>query len=179
MNRFFIKNLGVGFVSVIIISGTAAPAIAAKASPLSEIYACAVITDNTQRLACFDDKVPQLKVKEEKKEFVTIDAQSAKTIKREAFGFSIPSLPKLAFPDLKKDKREKVEFEVASVSKGANGLIFRMKNGQVWHQSSGSYGYIPKGDLVATIKPKSLGSFSLSATNGKRTLKGIKVKRVK
>lgn len=179
MDRFHIKNFGIGFVSLGAMSFISAPALAAEVSPLSEIYACAVITDNTQRLACFDDKVPQLKVKEEKKEFVTIDAESAKTIKREAFGFSIPSLPKLAFPDLKKDKRETVEFEVASVSKGADGLIFLMKNGQVWHQSSSGYGYIPKGDLVATIKPKSLGSFSLSATNGKRTLKGIKVKRVK
>lgn len=153
-------------------------AFAADESPLASIYACATIDNDAARLACFDDKVPELKVKEEKKEFVAIDAEAAKTIKREAFGFSIPSLPKLAFPDLLDSDREDAEFEVSNITTSTNGLVFRMKNGQVWEQISGGYGYVPKGDLIATIKPKALGSYSLNVTNGKRTLKSIRVKRV-
>ncbi|NNC36267.1 MAG: hypothetical protein EX271_07600 [Acidimicrobiales bacterium] len=149
-------------------------------SPLSSLYDCSEITDDGARLACFDKVASSLKIAEEKKEIVAIDAQSAKKLKKEAFGFNLPSLPKLGLPSFggDKDKPEALVAAVKDVRKGGAGYIFILENGQIWQQSNGSFNYMPKGDLTATIKPASMGSFKISVNNGKTTVRGMRVRRV-
>jgi len=149
-------------------------------SPLSVLYECSKIESSEDRLACFDKTVASLKTAEEKKELVAIDAESAKKLKKEAFGFNLPSLPKLGLPSLgiAKDKEEALVVGVDSISRGRGGTIFRLENGQIWQQSSGSFNYIPKGDLVATIKPASMGSYMISLNNGKTKVRGMRVRRL-
>ena len=149
-------------------------------SPLNMLYQCAEITDNTERLACFDNNVASLQGKEKRKEIVAIDAEAAKKIKREAFGFSLPSLPKLGLPSFGgsgDDGPEALTLKVKSVRKVGRIYEFRMENGQVWRQASGRFNYIPKGDLVATIKSASVGSYLMSLSNGKERVRGMGVKR--
>lgn len=150
-------------------------------SPLTNIYKCAAITEDTARLACFDEQVASLQVKEEKKEIVAIDADSAKKIKREAFGFSLPSLPKLGLPSLGgggDEGPDVLQFSVRSVSKRGGSYVFHMDNGQVWRQAGGRFNYIPKGDLTATIKSGAIGSYMISLDNGKERVRGMRVKRI-
>lgn len=151
------------------------------ASPLGILYECALISGDAERLACFDSNVAALQVKEEKKEIVTLDAAAAKTIKREAFGFSLPSLPKLGLPSFggsDDDDPEALSFPVKSVKKSKQGYVFYMENGQTWEQASGRFTYIPKGDLTATIKAGAIGSFRMSLSNGKERVRGMGVRRV-
>lgn len=75
-----------------------------RRSPLDGLYDCAKIESNEDRLACFDSVAASLQIKEEKKEIVALDAESAKTIKKEAFGFNLPSLPKLGLAKIGADK---------------------------------------------------------------------------
>ncbi|MCF6220088.1 MAG: hypothetical protein L3J65_03160 [Robiginitomaculum sp.] len=152
-------------------------------SPLSTLYGCASITEPTQRLACYDAKVAKLRTAEEKQEIVAIDAKAARKIKREAFGFNLPSLskiglPKISLPGGKSDKADALTAEVKSVRKSGRVLLITLKNGQIWKQVGGRLNYVPKGDLTATIKPKSVGSFMLSLNNGKTTVRGLRVRRV-
>jgi len=152
-------------------------------SPLNSIYACSTIADDTERLACFDQNVPALKIKEEKKEIVAIDAAGVKAIKRDSFGFSLPSLPKFGILKNKNSKESKsaLEFKVKSFSKGRKGITLVLENGHVWQQTSGDIGYIPKGQLTAKIKPASLGSYFITLTNekGQSGRRGARVKRIK
>lgn len=152
----------------------------ASNGPLSKLYECTAISDDTSRLACFDTNVAVIQVKEEKKEIVAIDAESAKSIKREAFGFSLPSLPKLGLPSLSgnSDGPEVLTFPIKSVQKRGGNYIFIMENGQMWRQVSGRFNYIPKGDLEATIKSGAIGSYRISISNGKERVRGMGVRRV-
>lgn len=153
-------------------------------SPLSGVYACKVITSETDRLACYDAAVGLLQEKEEKKEFVAIDSAAAKTLKREAFGFTLPSLPKLGLFSNKDGakKAEKddntVDLAVKSVSKRHSGIIIVMENGQIWRGTGGRLNYIPNGDLTARISRGAIGSYKLSLSNGKDRVRGLNVKRV-
>ncbi len=153
----------------------------AQVSPLNAIYKCAEISDDIQRLACFDENVPILKTKEDKKEMVAIDAEGVKAIERDSFGFSLPSLPKLGLLKSKSDKAKKSAqtFDVKSISKHRNGVTLTMTNGHVWRQINGDIGYIPKGKLTAKIKPASLGTFFISLENekGQSGRKGARFKR--
>lgn len=152
-------------------------------SPLSTLYECAAIEEPEQRLACFDTSVANLRTAEQKKEIVAIDAKAARKIKREAFGFNLPSLskiglPKLSLPGGGKDKTEALVASVKSIRTSRRVLIITLENGQVWKEVGGHLNYIPKGDLKATIKPKSVGSYLLSLNNGKTTVRGLRVRRI-
>lgn len=151
-------------------------------SPLSGLYACKAETDPMARLACYDAAVGIVAAKEAAQEIVTIDANAAKDIRREAFGFTLPSLPKLGLgrlggDDNDADSPELIELPVASVSKTRNGVVIKMKNGQVWRGVNGRLTYVPKGDLIATIRTGSIGSYRLSLSNGKDTVRGLGVRR--
>lgn len=149
-------------------------------SPLTTLYDCSAIPEDTNRLNCYDEATASLRIAEQKKEIVAIDAQSAKKLKKEAFGFNLPSLPKLGLPSFggDDDKPEALVAAVKSVRQGGGGYLFILENGQIWQQSTGSFNYMPKGDLTATIKPASMGSFKISINNGKTTVRGMRVRRV-
>jgi hypothetical protein len=181
--RHTLSTLCAGLILPLAISSTSAAQIPASEtktdSPLASVYACKTIADPTQRLACYDASVAVLGEREAKKEIVAIDAKTAKTFKREAFGFSLPSLPKLGLPSLGDSEKDDVlEFPVKSVSKTRAGIVITMENGQVWKGVNGRLNYIPKGDLTARISRGAVGSYRLSITNGKERVRGLGVRRV-
>ncbi len=150
-------------------------------SPLSSIYACKAVNGSTERLSCYDSAVTILQGREARKEIVTIDSNAAKTIKREAFGFALPSLPKLGLPSIGSHAEkgaDVLEFPVRSVSKTRHGVVLTMKNGQVWRGVNGRLNYIPKGELTARISRGAVGSYRLSLSNGKERVRGLGVRRV-
>lgn len=178
VNRIF---LAATTMTVMMATSAYAQTKEAGQSPLAVLYECAALTDDAARLACYDSKVANLQVKEERKEIVAIDADAARTIKREAFGFSLPSLPKLGLPSIggsDDSGPDVLTFPVDSVRKQGRDYVFYMENGQVWRQSGGRLNYIPKGDLTATIKSGAIGSYMLSLSNGKERVRGMRVKRV-
>ncbi len=146
-------------------------------SPLSSVYACKAITAPLDRLACFDGAVGTLEQREAKKEIVALDSTTAKTLEREAFGFSLPSLPKLGLPSLGGKAEDALEFPVKSVKESRAGFTITMENGQVWREVSGRLNYIPRGDLTARIKKGAMGSYKLSLSNGKERVRGLGVRR--
>lgn len=179
------KALCTTFVMLI---GTYGSTVAqAQTSPLNTIYTCASITNNTDRLACFDKHVPILQVKEEKKEIITLDAKAVKKIESDSYGFSQPSIPTLGTSklgtskqDTKKSKKAIQIYAVKSVSPSRKGVTVVMKNGQVWKQINGEIGNIPKGPLTAKIKPASVGTYFISLKNekGNGSRKGARFKRI-
>jgi hypothetical protein len=153
-------------------------------SPLTVLYDCSEIVEDANRLACFDKVSASLRIAEQTKEIVTIDAQSARKLKKEAFGFNLPSLPKIGLPSFggDDDKPEPLVAAVKSVRSGrgqnAGRYTVVLENGQVWVQTGGNLNYVPRGDLTATIVAASMGSFKLSLNNGKTTVRGMRVRRV-
>ena len=158
----------------------AAPALAQTPtnSPLLGVYACKSINEPLERLACFDSAVGTLEQREAKKEIVALDSTTAKSLEREAFGFSLPSLPKLGLPSLGGKAEDALEYPVKTVRETRAGFIITMDNGQVWREVSGRLNYVPRGDLTARIKKGAMGSYRLSLSNGKERVRGLGVRRV-
>jgi len=172
-------------ITLMIITGFSLSSIAAAKplqtknlaqSSINFIYECAEISNSAQRLTCFDQAVSKLRTSEHNKQIIVINAKQAKTMKREAFGFNLPSL--LPQFGSKKQKEELID-TVKIVRKLGKKHIITLNNGQVWREIGSDNVRIPKGELTATIKPKALGSFLMSLDNGKRRVSGLRVKRVK
>ncbi|MFN7746616.1 MAG: hypothetical protein ACK5QO_09695 [Hyphomonadaceae bacterium] len=195
MNKFSITLITASFMTfgaVALAQSGQNPANAAV-SPLEPIYACANKTDPTERLACFDAAVATIRAKEAKSEIVTFDKQRVEKVRREAFGFSLPSLPKLGFPAFGgapkaegKDQSvaaaaveediEEQSFTVVSTRESAGRVVITLENGQIWRLTEAGELNAPKRPpYKVNIRTAALGSFILTV-EGRN--KGYRVRRV-
>ncbi len=184
------------FLCVVFLS----PAMAGEkteVSPLQGIYACTEIRDDAKRLACYDAAAGRLRKAETSGEIVAVHSKELRSIRKEAFGFNLPSLPKLHLPFISKTgsatkadlteghiiKQKKsgeisnVEYAVDHIAvKGYGTHWFYLKNGQVWVQTDSKRVTYPKHskDLKVQIRKASMGSYLLRI-NGKG--RAIRVRR--
>ena len=194
MNTFLATFFALTSVAVV---GAASAQPASSVSPLSPIYACAEKTDPAQRLACFDSAVAAVKAAEARSEIVTMDQPRVAAVRREAFGFRIPSLPRFGFggpaagatvagataggtstPAAR--AREEVEdeqtFAVARVGASGNRVAIYLENGNVWHLTEAGELNAPRQTpFNVRIRAAAMGSFMLNI-EGRN--KGYRVRRV-
>lgn len=152
-----------------------------KPASTEALYKCATIEDDNDRLACYDGAVGRLKAAEDAGEVTTISRAEVETVQREAFGFSLPSLPRIAMPRLGGDNDNKEITEITASVKSIkesriNGLRISLENGQIWQQTDGrrvTYSK-RKGVEQATVKEAAFGSFMMKLDGGV----AFRVKRV-
>jgi hypothetical protein len=155
-----------------------APSPTETPEALSRVYACAALLNAEERLACYDAAVGALRTAEDTGRFVSVDREQVQELERDAFGFSLPSLPRL-FGGRDGDGEEEASDAAASLSvdevemvvgristRGDGRAVFTMENGQRWVlvQSERVRNLRP-GDSV-TVRRASLGSFFLAPTEG-------------
>jgi hypothetical protein len=163
----------------------------ATPSPLSPIYACAEKTDAAERLACFDAAVAAVKAAEARSEIIAMDQPRVAAVRREAFGFRIPSLPRFGFgsgaasagtvaaPGAARQRDEDTEeqsFAVARVgSYGGRTAVF-LENGGIWQMTeAGEFSAPRTTPFNVRIRSAAMGSYMLQV-EGRN--KGYRVRRV-
>lgn len=162
------------------------PVALGETTPASteDVYACAALSDDVERLECYDNAVGRLKAAEEAGEVTTVSRAEVEEVQKEAFGFSLPSLPKLAMPKFGNTDEQKdgelttITLPVASVkSSKVSGLTITLENGQVWQQNeSRTVRYSKKkGVKEATIKRAAMGGYRMKLDGGV----AFRVRRVK
>ena len=147
---------------------TASPA----ASPVDAVYACASLPDDAARLACYDAAVGRLKQAEETGEVTTVTRAEVEQVRRESFGFSLPSMPSFARSRLTAEggtsttaELDEITVSVASIRRDPHDkLIVTLADGAVWEQiDSKRITYSSRNPpAVATIKTAALGSFRMT-----------------
>jgi hypothetical protein len=186
MNEFLTSVFVLGLAA----ATPAATPPASATSPLSRIYACAEKTDPTQRLACFDKAVADVKVAEARSEIIMLDRPRVAAVRREAFGFAIPSLPRFSFGSpataptseqktasaARDEPEEEQTFAVARVGQAGNRVAIYLENGNVWHLTeAGDLNAPRKTPFNVSIRRAAMGSYLLSV-EGRN--KGYRVRRV-
>ncbi len=159
---------GIEFAKVcglaVIFSAFAAQAVESpkRAPVMQEVLDCRAVADNTQRLACFDKAVGTLAQADQTGDLITIDREQRRTVRRQAFGLSLPSLSMF-------DRGEKVEENdhiAVTVShaerNNAGKWVVVLDDGAVWRQiDSEPLDASPKAGQKAVIRRAALGSFML------------------
>ena len=142
-----------------------------RAGALEALSACRAVSDPAARLACFDSAAGRLDEAEKTGEIVVVDRKQAGEVRRQAFGFAIPSL---ALFDKAEDaeKLERVESILTAARQGADGKwSLKLENGAVWRQTdTESLVREPRPGSRVAIKSAALGSYLMSI-DGQRSFR--------
>ncbi len=164
------KVMGMALGAVVWLTGTAA--LAEDPTPLSPVVACRDIADPADRLACYDQQVGALKAAQDKGEIVAYDKDKVKTVQREAFGFSLPSLPKLGLPGEDIDSVDVLVTKMRHV--GGETWIFFLDNGQIWEQIDDRLSRPRRLPIEASIRTAAFGSYLMKVGDQR----AVRVRRV-
>jgi hypothetical protein len=150
-------------VLAIIAAGRACPAEApARAPAMQSVLDCRAIADGTQRLACFDKAVGDMAKAEQTGDLVTIDREQRKTVRRQAFGLTLPSLAMFDKGE-KPEETNRIDVTLARASRnGAGKWVFVLDDGAVWRQiDDGELDPPPRPGQKAVIRRAVLGSYMI------------------
>ncbi|MGA0607863.1 hypothetical protein ACO2Q0_17880 [Phenylobacterium sp. VNQ135] len=158
----------------------AAPALAqpkmeGRAALVQRLSDCRKLTDDSARLACFDQATAALEQAEAKGDIVVVDREQARTVRRQAFGFSLPSLSMFERGE-EKEEVDNVTGKIASARQDGTGKwVLRLEDGAVWQQVDVTeLSLYPKAGQSVTVRKATLGSF-LASVEGRRA---FRVRRV-
>ncbi len=143
----------------------------ARAAVLQGLLDCRAKTDNAERLACYDAAAARMDQAEAKGDIVVVDREQSKAIRRQAFGFTLPSLSLFERGD-KPEKIDQVSGVIAAARADGNGKwVLRLEDGAIWRQIDGDPPHRdPKAGMSVEIKSASLGSYLLSV-DGQRAFR--------
>lgn len=160
------------WIFAVFVALTPLPAFAQNASPqaLQQVYACASITGEAERLACYDAAVGSLQQAETQGRIVAVDREQVQELERDSFGFSLPSMSRIFSRESAptEERIERIELTVERITRYADGRhAFIMSNGQTWTQiEPQSVSNVDVGDNIA-VRRASLGSYMLSPVRGR------------
>jgi hypothetical protein len=133
-----------------------------RAQELQRLLDCRKLTDGAQRLACFDAAAAAMDQAEAKGDIVVVDRAQARKVRRQAFGFTLPSLSLFERGE-KPEELNTVEGVVASARQNGSGKwVIRLEDGAVWVQvDTNDLGTDPRAGEAVKIRRAALGSYML------------------
>lgn len=167
------KALFPSLLAVALVPGVIAQS---AASPVDAVYACAVIATDAERLACYDAAVGRLKQAEATGEITTVSRAEVEAVKRESFGFSLPSIPNLFARKAESSEGPPAEefremtLAVSKVTADSTGkLTVYLDTGAVWRQIDTTAVRIRKKTppKSASIEKAAFGSYLMKLDDGK------------
>lgn len=138
---------------------------------LDSVYACAAVSEEAARLACYDSAVGRLREAQSSGNIVAVDRTQIETIERESFGFALPSLPTIfrRDPSQEQEAISEARFTIERIARHADGRItFHMTDGAAWTQIEADSPRNARPGENVTVRRASLGSFMLSFESGGR-----------
>lgn len=133
-----------------------------RAAELQRLLDCRKITDGPQRLACFDAASAAFDQAEAKGDIVVVNREQARKVRRQAFGFTLPSMSLFERGE-KPEEIDTIQAKVAAVRQNSAGKwVIRLEDGATWVQvDTNEINPDPQAGETAEIRRASLGSYML------------------
>jgi hypothetical protein len=158
-------TLSVAGMLVAIPLGAVAGAPSAGGSPAGApateaVVACRALTDDSQRLACYDKAVAAMADAEKTGDLLTMDRAQRRAVRRQAFGLSLPSLA-IFDKGEKPEEAGRITAKVAAARQDPyKKWIVRLDDGAVWRQTDDNELFNdPHAGSTVEIRNGALGSF--------------------
>lgn len=134
---------------------------ASRPEQLQAVFDCAKVQDNTARLACYDKAAGALNQAETSGDVVVVDKEQVRTARRQAFGFSLPSLSLFGSPAAGDGDPERLSVDLKAANRGGDGKwVMETTEGATWRQvDDNSLSRGPRAGAKMVIRKGALGSF--------------------
>ncbi len=160
--------LPLSLVSLMAVPGLvmAAPKPPSRAAVLQGLLDCRSQGENAARLACYDKAAAAMDQAETKGDIVVVDRAQAQEVRKQAFGFTLPSLS-LFDRGERPEPIDRVTGMVALARQGADGKwIVRLEDGAVWRQiDADPLTRDPRPGMSVVIRSAAMGSFLMNIDN--------------
>ena len=161
--------LGAGIALLSATAALAAPpppaglSASGRAQVIQRVNDCRKVADSVQRLACFDEAAAGLEQAEARGDIVVVDREQARKVRRQAFGFTLPSLAMFE----KGEKQEEIDNTTGKVAaarqNGAGRWVVKLEDGATWMQVDANELFAdPKAGDPVKIRKASLGSYLMT-----------------
>ena len=166
MDHMDFRTMGLSLTAAMLVCAfpvTAQPKARARAVTVQKLLDCRDLSDSTARLACYDTAAAALDVAETKGEIVVVEKEQMKAVRKQAFGFSLPSLSLFDRGD-KGEAAEPLDRITATLTgayrTGSGKWVMELEGGAVWVQTDTEA--LPRGaknGSIVEIRQASMGSF--------------------
>jgi hypothetical protein len=151
-------------LAIVCLAGTAlavTPPVKRPAA-LQAVVDCRQVADNAERLACYDSAVERMTKAEDNGDLVSIDRDQRRQVRRQAFGFQLPTLAMFDRGE-KPEEIDRLDGVVAGARRGAEGWVLRLQDGSVWGQTDeAELSRAPHNGSVVVIRRGMLGSYMMN-----------------
>lgn len=158
----------------VLIAALSAPPLAAapaagprdRAQELQQLLDCRKLTDGSARLACFDQAAAVIDQAEAKGDIVVVNREQARKVRRQAFGFTLPSISLFERGE-KPEEIASMDSKVAAAHRNRAGRwVITLEDGATWVQvDSADVPFDPKPGDAVKIRKASMGSYLFSLGN--------------
>lgn len=167
-------------LALALLAATTAPVAAqpkseGRAAIVQTLVDCRKLTDDAQRLACYDQAATALDQAEAKGDVVIVDREQARQVRRQAFGFSMPSISLFERGETQEEIENVTGAVKAARQNGAGKWVVELEDGAVWLQvDANELHKMPKAGMPVKIRQASMGSFLMSV-DGQRAFRARRV----
>jgi len=135
----------------------------ARSAMLQKLVDCRKLTDEAARLACYDQATVALDQAEAKGDIVIVDREQARKVRRQAFGFSMPSITLFERGETQEELENVSGVVAVARVNGAGKWVIKLEDGAVWTQVDAKELFKdPKPGMTVKIRQASLGSFLMT-----------------
>ncbi|MBU2096132.1 MAG: hypothetical protein KJ775_19605 [Alphaproteobacteria bacterium] len=146
----------------------AQPKPEARSAMLQKLVDCRKVTDETARLACYDQVTVALDQAEAKGDIVVVDREQARKVRKQAFGFSVPSITLFERGESKEELANTTGVVAVARVNGAGKWVIKLEDGAVWTQVDGNELFRdPKPGATVKIRQAAMGSFLMTIDNSR------------
>jgi len=168
-------GVGVALCAAIGASALAQSKVGDAPAALRRLIDCRKLTDEHGRLVCYDAAVDAIAASLTTGDIVAVDKEQVTKVKRQAFGFSLPTLNLFDRAD-KPAPLESLSATVArAYQRGDGAWVLELEDGAVWTQTDQErLSRYPKKGSKAEIRKAALGTFFINL-DGQRAIRAKRV----
>lgn len=140
-----------------------------RSALLEQLAACRTISNDADRLACYDQRALALEAAERSGEVVVVDRTQIRQARRQLFGFELSAIPDI-FSDKHADESiDAIESLLITAVQGGDGKwVFKLADESEWRQTdAGSVSFRNRRDTQIRVRRAALGSYLLVAGNSR------------
>jgi hypothetical protein len=168
MKMMAIRAAGVTLAAAVAVTALGGGAIAqpkgeARSAMLQKLVDCRKLTEEAARLACYDQATAALDQAEAKGDIVIVDREQARKVRRQAFGFSMPSITLFERGETQEELENVSGVVAVARVNGAGKWVIKLEDGAVWTQVDNKELFKdPKPGMSVKIRQAALGSYMMT-----------------